>query len=407
MKPKRGTVKNKEKSTKKQKITKSLDELINEVFEERFEDFRLYLLENNVSILNLACSVHNRNLRLLGLALKGTKVTTVNLSRNQIKIEAARDFVQALEGTQVTTVDLSFNELGDAGAKDFGLALKDTQVLAVDISLNNIGDTGAIDFGLALKDTKVTTVDLSGNAIGDAGAKDFGQALKGSQVTTVELSRNKIGDAGARDFGKALTGSQVTTVDLGSNEIGDEGAKDFIRALTGTQVTTVDLRDNHIRDAGARNLAQNIEESHLLKLVVSMKNYELKKAIALNNRKLILTPFYAAKLKYLPLEEKQKFWGLTVDDKDEKPLEYAGGILMNPKLPEDIRGYILGFMPLMKTREGENQAGKYLSLANKLHQKIVKQKNNIRNSEIKLLKREAVEFVGNLVVGAKRRKHEN
>ncbi len=67
--------------TKKHKvITKSLEELLAEVFNGNDENFGAYLEQENITTLNLIEKVRDQNLSHLLKALQGTSITTINLS---------------------------------------------------------------------------------------------------------------------------------------------------------------------------------------------------------------------------------------------------------------------------------------------------------------------------------------
>jgi hypothetical protein len=118
-------------------------------------------------------------------------------------------------------------------------------------------------------------------------------------------------------------------------------------------------------------------------------------------------------LKLLPQEEKEKYWNKTDNSyqwqaaiKDLKKLpikplgllalpvaekvleeaqfEFGAGILMHEGMPDNIRRHILGFLPLMKNKMGENQADKYLNLVNERELKKGKLQMEISEEENKL-----------------------
>jgi len=153
--------------------------------------------------------------------LEGTRVHTLDLSRNQIGAEGASQLAQHLQGTSVHTLDLSFNQIGDAGASQLAQHLQGTSVHTLDLSLNQIGTAGASQLAQHLEGTRVHILDLSWNQIGAAGASQLAQHLQGSSVHTLNLNGNQIGDPGAIQLAQHLQGSSVHTLHLGSNRIGN------------------------------------------------------------------------------------------------------------------------------------------------------------------------------------------
>ena len=83
---KRGPTNNAINSTpKKRNITKSLADLLQEVSRGEYEDFRAYLKQKRLEVLDLSLGqAANINLSHLGKALQGTSVTTLDLWRNDI-----------------------------------------------------------------------------------------------------------------------------------------------------------------------------------------------------------------------------------------------------------------------------------------------------------------------------------
>lgn len=315
-------------ATQMQKISKSLDALLREVSQGQYEEFREWLLQNGTTRLDLAGkATQGINLSHLGYALCGSAVTTLNVRYKRIGDTGVTDLVKALQNTQITALYLSGNQISARGAKDLGIALQDTDVTELRLGFNQIG-AGAADLVKALRKTKVTTLSLVFNQISDARAKDLGSALQGTQITTLYLLNNDISDRGAMDLVKALQNTKVTTLNLKYNPITAQGIDAFAALVEGTCLLAV-------------------------KFGPELKHQGLKQALKLNYQKIVLTPYYAACLRYLPKKEKEQYQNLpqlcavpTV----EEQCRYAGGILMNEGLPQELCEYILSFLPLMNTK---------------------------------------------------------
>lgn len=124
-------------------VNKPIGELIMEVFQENFDDFRLYLSEREIIKLELSRQLSgNGALSLLSQALQGTNVTTLSMRWNEIDKDGAIGFAENLKGTSVTTVDLSFNVIGKDGAIGLAGKLKGTSVTTVNLTGNGIGYFG-------------------------------------------------------------------------------------------------------------------------------------------------------------------------------------------------------------------------------------------------------------------------
>src|SRR4029079_2024902 len=95
-----------------------LKTLFNEIISGKYDNFRRYLIQNNVTTLYyteelevfLLDFVYTGNLIHLGSALQNTSVTEIGLTSANIKSKDIIGFVQSLKGTQVQYIDLSSNE---------------------------------------------------------------------------------------------------------------------------------------------------------------------------------------------------------------------------------------------------------------------------------------------------------
>jgi internalin A len=214
-----------------------------------------------------------------------TKLTSLNLDDNQIGAEGARalasltkltslSLFESLIGdegaralatlTKLTTLNLGRNQIGDEGARALAAL---TKLTTLNLSLNHIRDEGARALAtltkltaLYLHDnqigadgagalaalTKLTSLYLSANQIGDEGAHALASLTK---LTALNLGRNQIGAEGARAL---ATLTKLTSLYLGDNQIGDEGTRALAML---TNLTTLYLFNNQIGDEGARALA--------------------------------------------------------------------------------------------------------------------------------------------------------
>ncbi len=96
-----------------------------------------------------------------------------------------------------------------------------------------------------------------------------------------------------------------------------------------------------------------------MKISLSGSYQPLINALELNRKKWLFTPYSAATLIQLPIEEKQKYFNLPVLSKNankEEELKYAGGILIalsDVGCRDIIEGKILSFLPYMDTQKAK------------------------------------------------------
>ena len=114
---------------------------------------------------------------------------------------------------------------------------ENNKVTTLDLSDNDIDDDGARSLSIALMNekNKLITLDFYDNNIGDEGVKSLSTALMNgnNKVTTLKLSWNRIGDDGARFLSTALMNenNKLTTLDLNLNNIGPQGFAVLLRSL--------------------------------------------------------------------------------------------------------------------------------------------------------------------------------
>jgi hypothetical protein len=280
------------------------------------------------------------------------------------------------------------------GFKSLGEGLKGSQVRAIDLGRNEMGPEVTKAFVEALRETQVRSLNLRHNQLGDEGLKMLGEALKGTRVDYIHLGENDFTAAGAKVFAQALKHTQVRTVSLeGADDrlMDDACAQAFVDGLKGTQVIKIDLAENNLTDEGIKALSISLKETQVISVNVAGIDITpeamqvLSEALELNKKRYVDSPYVLASLKELSKIEKDKCWNKTVEDLETKEGEfiYGAGILMNEYIPDDIRQHIMGFLPLMESQTGQNQAFKYMKLVNERKNKLELIEVSEVNPEIK------------------------
>jgi len=321
--------------------------LLQSVFIGNYVAFRRFLKDQGIQSLDLTqrlMKCEPSELAHLGKALQGTSVSTLNLFGNRLQSAALLALVNALPDTNITTLDLGFNYLDRSGAGALGVALSKTLVHTLNLRLNRL--SGVAISGLAKNafHSKLTCLDLSFNKLGVIGAVILTEALVGSHIRQLCLNGNELTSAVIIALAKNLPYTIINNLELKNNKIEDIAAFTLLNNLCHTQVIQLSMVGNHINRA----------------LINQLDN-----AIVRQRHTLIMGPYYAACLPLLPSAKQVSHFGLKQADLADETgrLRYAGGILM--QLPVPILCHTLGYLPLMKTKTGKNQALSYWKLANK------------------------------------------
>ncbi len=275
-----------------------LDQLLAEVSQKRFDNFRRYLQQKNVQRLDL--SKRNLGTKNLGLLSK------------------------ALAGTDVSAIDLSHNEIDDKGLAAFAKNLPSTNLRVVNLDDNDISDKGALFFAKKIKKSKVVSWFISYNAITMEGASNIAKALAGSSLTFLDLSCTLINKE-------------------------NENASVFIRNLQGSSVSKIALQFNELTDERMWEIIDNIPKTNLIKIDVSFNkeissemHQRLKQALSTNERRLLMQcyPLWA-----LNKIKDNKPGGSNLSQEalktPEDKFKYAAEILASASLPRELRDLII------------------------------------------------------------------
>ncbi|XP_044168901.1 nucleotide-binding oligomerization domain-containing protein 1-like [Acropora millepora] len=239
----------------------------------------LHFLENAEEVLYL--NLPHNNFGYLGankvkkfIVNRERKLKRLDLSRNNLTDNAAKDFAAALQHSncKLETLDLSNNNFTDNAAKDFAAALEHSncKLESLDLSANNFTDNAAKDFAAALEHSncKLEKLYLSANNFTDNAAKDFAAALKHSncKLEKLYLSDNNFTDNAAKDFAAALKHSncKLKELYLSENNFTDNAANDFAAALKHNicKLKELYLINNNLTDNAAKEFAAALKHSN-------------------------------------------------------------------------------------------------------------------------------------------------
>jgi len=179
--------------------------------------------------------------------------TVVDLRFECAPSAVAGPAAKLLRRCQLEHLQLDSCKLGDGGAETLAAGLSAApahgfKLTTLNLTNNDIGDDGTRALAEALpRNQALQTLNLGRNEIGDDGARALAEALPRNQaLQTLNLGRNEIGDDGARALAEALPRNQaLQTLNLGRNEIGDDGARALAEALLRNQaLQALDLDGN-------------------------------------------------------------------------------------------------------------------------------------------------------------------
>lgn len=222
------------------------------------------LKDSNINTLEITGhhihgGIGDKNVALLASALKGTKVTKLDLSLYNLGSEGAAALGKALSGTALTDLSLSLNNITVPGTIKLAQDLQKSNVtsLRIVVDLNEFDSDSAIKLGTALKDTKIKNLflDLGGlnsDAI-EANASKLHNILKDLKLAELQFwlsssnhnqTPNGISSNGAIMLGKALKDLCFPIIRFQNNYLSKEGVAMLTQELKGIKCSEIDFSNN-------------------------------------------------------------------------------------------------------------------------------------------------------------------
>jgi hypothetical protein len=278
-----------ENINKKQKITKTLDELVSEVFDGKYEDFRDVIFQENITSLKLLKRMSG-SIEKLGQALQGTPITQLLL--NYVGADGIKALPAVLRDTNITQLGLSF--IRADGVKTLTAVLKDMNITHLNLNFSDLDDDNTQALAVVLKDTKITSLDLGWNDIGAEAFKALIAGLKDTNIKHLKLRGNNIGTEGIQALGAVLKDTIITHLDLRENNIGAEGSRSLMQGIVGSKVTHLNLLYNNISPEDTIEMASAIPHTWLIELKIENPSPDLTAALKLNYEKIFIPPYQVA-----------------------------------------------------------------------------------------------------------------
>lgn len=165
------------------------DQHVNEIFENEFPQTVKFL-----GLINLGITLETKQSKhglTEVLKDKKCKIETLSLTNNLISIKGALAISQGLcLNKSIKILEMQGNMLGPKGCYLLCEALKDSysRITSLDLSYNDIRCTGAHSLSLALNSTQIKELRLQGNNIASEGLISLFKSLKTSRVKILDLS---------------------------------------------------------------------------------------------------------------------------------------------------------------------------------------------------------------------------
>lgn len=200
------------------------------------------LRQTKITLLDLSNNNIGEHLPLLVQALQGSRVTTLDLSYNCI-LKHAPLLAQSLQGTQVANLILVNDDLneveptpGASSIQAFAQALQGTKVTTLNFSRNRMRAT-AITLVQSLKDTPVTALNLTNNFIDDETMLKMMPALIKTNIHTLILDDNALN---GHSWITELKNTKIHTLSLVNNDLQD--LESLAKELTHTSIKCINVR---------------------------------------------------------------------------------------------------------------------------------------------------------------------
>ena len=222
------------------------------------------------------------------------KLATLALNCNSINDEGIDILGSALSGSSVNTLNLGYNpSISSAGWQIFLHQLSHTSVHCLDLYSNQIDDSCLIT--LANIGT-LKSLDLSSNdSITSAGWSSFFSSLqtRETQLVKLVLTRNNIDNEGVAALGRLLSNmSTLETLDMISMDgITSQGWLAFFNTLQDSNLSMVKL------DIGSSG--NNIDDDVMPSLTRAVSKMNLLKCLNLSNNELVTPTGWQALIAYL------------------------------------------------------------------------------------------------------------
>jgi len=194
------------------------------------------------------CELSDEQVTAISSVITNTHIKELNLGNNP-KIKST--FLEHLESSKVTTLNLSWNDLGDEGAKNVASLLSTNKsITSLDLSAVNFKDDEIAILISALLGNNNTLqyLNIQNNQISAKSFRLLSQLLKTNRsLTYLSLRALYLGNEGVDLLSDGLLSNKtLLTLDLQNNNIDNSGLARIIIALPSTNLEHLHLEWNKI-----------------------------------------------------------------------------------------------------------------------------------------------------------------
>lgn len=228
------------------------------------------------------------------LLKRNTSLTTVTLSRNQIKDQGVARLVNGLcENAQSGMKELHLTEIGMSGAGlDHLAALVESascSLSTLQLSFNVLESATSVFFDVLAKNTSLTNLQLKECKLNDEHIAALATAFKqNTTLMEIDLSGNELTHIACASLAESLKENKaLKIVRLNNNKCQDEGAVCFANVLASRNSTLayLDMGNNELTSVGMTPLfkAQSLTQLHLFNNKLGKGLYDLLPALQANS----------------------------------------------------------------------------------------------------------------------------
>ena len=272
----------------------------------------------NVQIVNLSTmGISDFEVIIISDCLMlNTTVNKLNLSNNNIKIEAFEALAKAIEvNVTLQNLDISGNKISDDGIVAISNSLKVNKALnKLNLSNDKITDKGIIKFIRGVKvNTALQNLDISHNAIFDDGIVAISDCLKiNSTLCKLNVSGNKITDEGAKGLTEAIkVNKTLQGLNISKNCISKEGVMRIVEACTiNRTLHKLVCTHNNLSQSGLAAINEYIRKENALQVFDASWNSFGNKYnyYSGKNHLAIKTTFQLLDVQHISQNRKEELW---------------------------------------------------------------------------------------------------
>jgi Ran GTPase-activating protein (RanGAP) involved in mRNA processing and transport len=214
---------------------KSLEITLTQLNEDLVEEFAASLGQFSLIALQFVHTrLTNRSAKALAAGVQACSLKKLDLSLNDIGIEGALAIADSLRDCGLETLQLASNRIGTIGCLAIArvIGTYGTSLKILDLSRNDIRDEAAIALCQAMRRAAIESVALDSNGLTAKGIKEICEALcECRTLFHVSLGNNRLGDDSMVHIAKLIRSIQLERLDLHGSPMTDKGMEMLAKAI--------------------------------------------------------------------------------------------------------------------------------------------------------------------------------